>query len=283
MSKTLKMRCRTFPRRRSVLLLFSILFVIFYIVNFILSTLSNISMYSCTIPFEGKDPNVFGYLCAVDRCVYEFFKDTEHDKFELMWRKLPDSLNWCSTNAQMSVTKFTSKKEVVMFKVKNMMERKKKNEAGDTCTAVVISFDDDRSLKDIDLERVLKTCTIHHIDLSSSRVQGLANVLKSFNTEVIDLLIVGPSKASSYLLFQQFLGQYYDYLPTVCQVNFAHSLPRAREENGFMESIQRLRSEKKFLLIGASKDRTDMHLNLFFENMDEQYCRNRYFRYLSYF
>ncbi|PIC24455.1 hypothetical protein B9Z55_017792 [Caenorhabditis nigoni] len=140
-----------------------------------------------------------------------------------------------------------------------------------------------RSYNKTHFQRVLKTCTIHHIDFSSSRVQGLANVLKSFNTEVIDLLIVGPSKASSYLLFQQFLGQYYDYLPTVCQVNFAHTLPRAREENGFMESIQRLRSEKKFLLMGASKDRTDMHLNLFFENMDDEYCRNRYFRYLSYF
>lgn len=67
------------------------------------------------------------------------------------------------------------------------------------------------------------------------------------------------------------------------QVNFAHTLPRSREENGFVESMQRLRMEKKFMLMGASKDRTDMHLNLFFENMDQKYCRERYFRYLSYF
>uniref|UniRef100_A0A1I7TXT6 Protein FAR1-RELATED SEQUENCE n=1 Tax=Caenorhabditis tropicalis TaxID=1561998 RepID=A0A1I7TXT6_9PELO len=160
---------------------------------------------------------VNGYLCAVDRCVYEFFDETKNDKFELMWRKMPDSLNWCATNAQMSVTKFTSKKEILMFKVKNMMERKKQK-TDEKCTAVVISFDDDSSLKDLDLE-----------------------------------------------------------------INFAHTLPRPREENGFMESIQRLLSEKKFLLMGASKDRTDMHVNLFFENMDQKYCRDRYFRYLSYF
>uniref|UniRef100_A0A1I7TXT5 Protein FAR1-RELATED SEQUENCE n=1 Tax=Caenorhabditis tropicalis TaxID=1561998 RepID=A0A1I7TXT5_9PELO len=224
---------------------------------------------------------VNGYLCAVDRCVYEFFDETKNDKFELMWRKMPDSLNWCATNAQMSVTKFTSKKEILMFKVKNMMERKKQK-TDEKCTAVVISFDDDSSLKDLDLERTLKTCTVHYVDFSSSRIHGLAKLLKSFDS-VIDVLIVGPSKSSSHLLFQHFFGDYYNYLPTVCQINFAHTLPRPREENGFMESIQRLLSEKKFLLMGASKDRTDMHVNLFFENMDQKYCRDRYFRYLSYF
>ncbi|CAL2043672.1 unnamed protein product [Caenorhabditis brenneri] len=268
-------------RCRSLTLLFSFSFIVFYILHSIFNTISSISMYSCKIPFEGKDPNVYGYLCAVDRCVHDFSEETENDKFELMWRKLPDSVNWCATNAQMSVIKFMSKREMLMFKVKNMMERSKM-ESGDKCTAVVISFDDDSSVKDMDLEKILKTCSINHVNFSSSRIHGLAKVLKSFNP-IIDLLIVGPSKSSSHLLFQQFLGDYYDYLPTVCQINFAHSLPRSKEENGFRESIQRLRSEKKFLLMGASKDRTDMHLNLFFENMDQKYCRERYFRYLSYF
>ncbi|CAI2354835.1 unnamed protein product [Caenorhabditis sp. 36 PRJEB53466] len=225
---------------------------------------------------------VYGYLCAVDRCIHEFFDETKEDKFELMWRKLPESLNWCATNAQMSVVKFTSRRELMMFKVNNMLEKNKQKTVDEKCTAVVISFDDDSSLRDLDLEKILKTCTVHHIVFSSSRIQGLANVLKSISS-TIDLLIVGPSAASSHLLFQQFLGDYNDYLPTVCQINFAHTLPKSREENGFMESIQKLRSEKKYLLMGASKDRTDMHLNVFFENMDQKYCGERYFRYFSYF
>uniref|UniRef100_A0A8R1EFC3 Uncharacterized protein n=1 Tax=Caenorhabditis japonica TaxID=281687 RepID=A0A8R1EFC3_CAEJA len=233
-----------------------------------------------TIPLKGKDPMVYGYLCAVDRCIHDFFEvETPNDKFELIWRKIPESMNWCATNAQMSVVKFTTRQELGMFKVNNMLEKKRGNAK---CTAVVISFDEDTSLRDLDLEKLLKTCSVHHVTFSSSKIQGLANVLKSINP-VIDVLIVGPSKSPSYLLFQQFLGDSYVYLPTICQVNFAYTLPRAAEEDGFNKSIRKLRAEHNFLLMGASKDRTDMHLNLFMENMDKPYCPERYFRYFSYF
>lgn len=66
-------------------------------------------------------------------------------------------------------------------------------------------------------------CTVHHVVFSSSRIHGLANVLKSISS-IIDILIVGPSKSSSHLLFQQFLGDYNEYLPTVCQVLFTTSI-----------------------------------------------------------
>ncbi|CCD61375.1 Usp domain-containing protein [Caenorhabditis elegans] len=270
-------------RMRFRLLIFSasVTIVFLYLISSIFSVLQNTTVYSCQIPLEGKDPMIYGYLCAVDKCVYDLFEETNKDKFETMWRKLPESLNWCSTNAQMSVIRFTLRSEMTMFKVKNMIE-KSKAKFTETCTAVVVSFDGDSSLRDLDLDKILKSCTIHHLKFSSLKAEGLANSLKRISS-VIDVLIVGPSKGSSHLLFQQFLGDYYDFLPPVCQVNFAHTLPRSREENGFVESMQRLRMEKKFMLMGASKDRTDMHLNLFFENMDQKYCRERYFRYLSYF
>ncbi|KAF1753461.1 hypothetical protein GCK72_020018 [Caenorhabditis remanei] len=212
-------------------------------------SIKSISLYSCKIPFEGKDPNVIGYLCAVDRCIHDFFQETEYDRFELMWRKLPDSLNWCATNAQMSVTKFTSKKEVMMFKVKNMME-KKNMEIGERCTAVVISFDNDDSLRDLDLEKILKTCTVHDVEFSSARIQGLANVLKSFNSAVIDLLIVGPSKASSYLLFQQFLGDYYDYLPTLYKLR---PFPTACPGRKWVPGINATAAFREKVLVDGSK------------------------------
>lgn len=50
-----------------------------------------------------------------------YFSNVTHMNFQ-MWRKLPESMNWCATNAQMSVVKFTSKREILMFKVNNMLE-----------------------------------------------------------------------------------------------------------------------------------------------------------------
>uniref|UniRef100_A0A8R1EI94 Uncharacterized protein n=1 Tax=Caenorhabditis japonica TaxID=281687 RepID=A0A8R1EI94_CAEJA len=268
------MRCRSLVFLLIVVCLTAWTFTSFF------SSVASVSMYACTIPLKGKDPMVYGYLCAVDRCIHDFFEvETPNDKFELIWRKIPESMNWCATNAQMSVVKFTTRQELGMFKVNNMLEKKRGNAK---CTAVVISFDEDTSLRDLDLEKLLKTCSVHHVTFSSSKIQGLANVLKSINP-VIDVLIVGPSKSPSYLLFQQFLGDSYVYLPTICQVNFAYTLPRAAEEDGFNKSIRKLRAEHNFLLMGASKDRTDMHLNLFMENMDKPYCPERYFRYFSYF
>ncbi|CAB3398706.1 unnamed protein product [Caenorhabditis bovis] len=218
------------------------------------------------------------YLCKVDICIRDFYDSTASDKFENMWRKIPHNVNWCSTNAQMSIIKFSTRHELTIYNVRNMLESRKST----LCNYVIVEFDGDESIKSLNLERYLENCNVQYLRFSYTESGGLANRLKNIKP-IIDYLVVGPSNTSSYLLFQQFLNGYEHIMPVICQVNFAFSLPKFAEENGFRESLLKLKSDGKYVVIAASKDRTDMHLNLFFVNMRHSYCRDRYLRYFSYY
>ncbi|CAI5452501.1 unnamed protein product [Caenorhabditis angaria] len=227
-------------------------------------------MFHCTVDIdENIDEDLAKYFCRVDLCLRNSFEYDLYDPFDIFWRKLPYTLNLCGTNAQMSLVKIEMKNELTIYKVNNMLERKNRKEK---CDGMIVNIGKNKE------ELNIGNCAMNYYDYSTH--ETLAGILQSHNKN-LDFLVIyqADSLSSSYILFQHIISNF----DNICQINFVYSLPKYSEENGFRESLQKLRKDSKFLLLAGSKDRLNMHLNLFFVNMKNRYCRERYLRYFTYF
>ncbi|CAD6186927.1 unnamed protein product [Caenorhabditis auriculariae] len=210
-----------------------------------------------------------GVSLIAERCLNSIlYNDKKNKSFDELWRNMPHNIDYCSANAQISLQKFPVDGGFHYYYIRQMNETYKNG----NCR--IYLHMDEREKKQIlpNLQKESKGCEI----MNGFSTPRSYTSHEEETREIVDLLIV---RSTDYRILMSHLDVLeFPSTVDVCQLNIVFSLPKAEEEQEFVEMIYALANGGKYLLYGATRDRQDLRMNVFLLNVHTPHCQQLFLR-----